>query len=163
MRRAAEPPGTWFHAFALTCSQIGATAKKLEKISVLASYLKGLDESGVRLVSAWFTGYPFPPVENKVLQLGWAIVRDALCGVARIDQGHFGQCYLQHSDLERRPLNCCSRQRPRGRILTLPEIDALFNSLHAARGPLGKLPLLTRVLQRCTALGREISGQDSHG
>jgi DNA ligase-1 len=145
---AAQP----FHEFALTCSQIGGTAKKTEKTACVASYLRRLDEGAVRLVTTWLTGHPFPPIENKVLRLGWAIIRDALCGVAQMDQSEFGQCYLKHSDLGETAWEILSKSVSDESTLTLRDVDALFAQLHAARGPIGKLPLLASALQRCTAL-----------
>ena len=148
----ARPTRASFDTFALACSRIGSTAKKTEKTAFLAEYLKRLSESSVRVVSNWFTGHPFPPAENKVLRLGWAVIRDALCAVAKMDQSEFGQCYLKHSDLGETAWEILSKAAPAKPSLTLAEIDALFHELHATRGPLGKGPLLMRALQRCTAL-----------
>ena len=141
-----------FAAFAQACSEIAATAKKLEKTARLAAYLKTLGEPGVRAVSTWFTGHPFSPVENKVLQLGWAIIRDALCRVAGMDHAEFGQCYLKHSDLGETAFEVLLKRNPVKPGFSLREVENLFQELHAARGPLGKLPWLTRAFQNCTAL-----------
>ncbi len=151
---ADEAPGTSesFHIFARTCAGIGSTAKKTEKTARLAAYLKTLSENSVRLASTWFTGHPFPPVENKVLRLGWAVIRDAICRVAGIDEGEFGQFYLKHSDLGETAWDILSRTAPRDSSLALTDVDKLFRDLHTARGPIGKLPLLLSALQRATAL-----------
>ncbi len=141
-----------FHAFALTCAAVGSTAKKLEKTARVADYLRTLDEVSVRAVSVFFTGHPFAPIENKVLQLGWALIRDALCAVTGLDQAGFGQIYLKHSDLGETAFEVLSQHAPKSGTLTLRDMDALFRELHAARGPLGKLPLLAKVLSQCTAL-----------
>jgi DNA ligase-1 len=143
---------TPFHGFAETCSKIGATPKKLEKTALLAYYLKTLSAHELGLVSTWFTGNPFAPIENKVLQLGWAIIRDALCTVVEIDQGDFGQFYLKHSDLGETAFEMLLRHQSEPAGLTIPDIEKLFLELLAARGPLAKLPLLTRTLERCSAL-----------
>lgn len=139
-----------FLSFAETCARIGATPKKLEKITIVADYLRTLSDPGVRSVSIWFTGYPFPPIEGKVLQLGWALIRDAVCAVAGIDHAQFGQCYLKHSDLGETAYEILDA--PARPLLGLAQIQQLFEELHAARGPQGKLPLLSRALQQCTAL-----------
>jgi ATP-dependent DNA ligase I len=148
----ASPQPERFHGFALTCSRIGATARKTEKTACLAAYLKSLSESSAPLVSNWFTGHPFPPIENKALRLGWAVIRDALCGVAGMDQGEFGQCYLKHSDLGETAWEILSQTAPGDSNLALTDVESLFHELHAARGPLSKLPPLMRTLRRCTAL-----------
>ena len=52
----------------------------------------------VGLAATWFSGRPFPATQNKVLQLGWAVMRDALCAVGGVDETAFHQTYLKHSD-----------------------------------------------------------------
>lgn len=143
---------TSFHTFAETCLKIGATPKKLEKTALLAAYLKSLDGIPLALVNTWFTGHPFPPSQNKVLQLGWAVIRDALCAVAEIDHAEFGQVYLKHSDLGETVFEILQKISSSTHTLTLEAIDALFQQLHAARGPLAKVPLLARAVRHCTAL-----------
>ena len=146
------PTASAFHAFALVCASISQTARKLEKTALLADYLKGLEEPEVRLASAWFTGHPFPPIEGKALQLGWALIRDVLCGVARLDHAAFGQCYLKHSDLGETAFEILEKAAPATSNLSLSSIDRLFHELHAARGPLSKLPILKKAFEQCTAL-----------
>ena len=150
---AQAPPGQGsFEGFASTCLRISGTAKKLEKTAALADYLRNADEADLGLVSSWFTGHPFPPCENKVLRLGWAIVRDALCHVAQMDQAAFGQIYLKHSDLGETTHELLLRTAPAAATLPIQAVQELFQAIHSARGPSGKLPLLARALSRCTAL-----------
>jgi DNA ligase-1 len=144
-------PRSSFLAFARTCARIGATAKKLEKTAILADYLKGLEGPEVRLVSTWFTGHPFAPVENRVLQLGWALIRDALCSVTQLDQGDFGRVYLKHSDLGETTFEMLLKFAPANSCLSINDIAFSFGELYTARGPRAKLPLLARTLRRCTA------------
>jgi DNA ligase-1 len=146
------PAANGFHQFALVCSQIGSTAKKLEKVRILSDYLKGQGESEIRLVSTWFTGHPFPPIEGKVLQLGWALIRDALCAVAHWDQNDFGQCYLKHSDLGETAFEILHSNAPPQSRLGIRDVEKVFLELHAARGPLNKQPLLSRILRHSTPL-----------
>ncbi|MBM3833671.1 MAG: ATP-dependent DNA ligase [Verrucomicrobia bacterium] len=145
-------PSASFHTFASTCSTIGGTTKKLEKIQLLADYLKTLEAASLGPASTWFTGHPFSPNSNKVLNLGWAIIRDALCAAGDIDQGGFGQVYLKHSDLGETAFEVLLKISPSASTLALRDIETLFEQLYGARGPLGKLPLLRRVLRQCTAL-----------
>ena len=141
-----------FEAFAAACSAIGATAKKLEKIRLLADYLKALDEGSLAPINTWFTGHPFPPSQNKVLQLGWAIIRDTLCAVCQINHGEFGQVYLKHSDLGETASEILPGLSPRHPTQTIASIATLFQGLYAARGPSGKLPFLTAALRDCIPL-----------
>ena len=143
----AGSPGS-FHAFASICLNIGSTAKKQEKLRLLSNYLKGLEVAWLTPVNTWLTGHPFPPSQNKVLQLGWAIMRDALCAVSQMDEGEFGQIYLKHSDLGETAFELLREIAPAVSGLTIREIAASFDTLYAAKGPLAKLPMLIRVLER---------------
>ncbi len=139
-----------FAEFAETCSRIGADNRKLEKVRFLAEYLRGLRGDALAWAATWFTGRPFASAQNKVLQLGWAVIRDALCGVADVPEAAFHQAYLKHSDLGETAAELLEEKSPHG-SLSLQETGALFSELHAARGPLGKTPVLKRAFDRCTA------------
>jgi DNA ligase-1 len=142
-----------FHKFSETCAAIGGTTKKLEKTAILSAYLKLLETKSLGLATVWFTGNAFPPSQNKTLQLGWAVLRDALCAVGDLDQNQFGQVYLKHSDLGeaghevlgRISHNTTSRDSIGG-------IQHLFEQLLTARGPTEKLPLLIQALARSSPL-----------
>ncbi len=147
------PEAETFQRFAQTCAAIAGTTKKLEKTAILSTYLKSLEAKSLGFATVWFTGNAFPPSQNKTLQLGWALIRDALCAVADLDQNQFGQVYLKHSDLgeagheilDRVPRNALSRE-------SISSVQHLFEQLLAARGPTEKLPLLTTALARTSAL-----------
>jgi len=142
-----------FLEFAGTCARIAGTTRKLEKTAILADYLKSLDPKALPIATVWFTGVPFPSSQNKALQLGWAIIRDALCATLDADQSIFGQVYLKHSDLGEAAFEMLERnagQQNSG--CTIADIDALFEKLLAGRGPTAKLPLLIGALKRSSPL-----------
>ncbi len=141
-----------FIRFAETCAAIAATSGKLKKIELLAGYLQTLDEESLPRAVTWFTGLPFPASENKVLQLGWALLRDALCALGGIDPDQFNQVYLQHSDLGETALEIFQKRPATTPVLTLAAVDAVFDQLLAARGPAAKLPRLVEALRQCSAL-----------
>jgi ATP-dependent DNA ligase I len=144
-------PNEEFARFARTCTAIASTSSKLEKIGILSEYFRSLGSDAVGMTAAWFSGHPFPGSQNKVLQLGWAVLRDALCTVVGIDEAALRQVYLKHSDLGETAFEIL-QNRPLEPTLTVAQVDRLFHQLHAARGPLAKRPLLTATLDRCSAL-----------
>jgi DNA ligase-1 len=159
LRERAEPatgasiPGAAFHNFAEICAKIASTTKKLEKTRYLAEYFSTLESKGLGLVAVWFTGNPFPPSQNKVLQLGWALIRDVLCSIGSLSQAEFGQIYLKHSDLGEAAFEVLEKTNSGiPSTETLLSVDNLFGQLIGVRGPIAKLPLLLQVLQRCTPL-----------
>ncbi|HKQ38780.1 MAG TPA: ATP-dependent DNA ligase [Verrucomicrobiae bacterium] len=140
-----------FVRFAETCAAIATTSSKLEKIRVLAAYLRTVPEQHLPDVAIWFTGTPFAPVENKVLQLGWAVLRDALCAIANIDDEGFHQIYLRHSDLGETAHDIIRMHAAVEPRLTLTRVKRLFEDLHVARGK-GKLPIFKAALEECTTI-----------
>lgn len=143
-------PGA-FLSFALTCARIGADARKLEKIRVLGEYLRGLEADALGLASTWFTGRPFPASQNKVLKLGWAVLRQALCAVGGADEDSFHQTYLKHSDLGETAAEIL-QHRTVEPSLSIERVGEVLNQLETARGPLSKTPILRAALAQCTAL-----------
>ena len=140
-----------FARFALTCSDIAGQSGKLEKVRILAEYLRSLKGPSLSFAATWFTGRPFGARQNKVLQLGWAVIRDALCKAAKTDESTLHQVYLQYSDLGETAAHVLAH-KPQRSTLSLSDIEELFEKLHAARGPLRKTPLLECVLEQATAL-----------
>jgi DNA ligase-1 len=145
-------PSTHFTRFAETCAALARTPSKLEKVRLVAEYLRSLERDWVPIVTVWFTGLPFAPGENRVLQVGWALLRDALCAVARADEEHFHHTYLKHSDLGETAFELFSARNSSGDSLQITDVQALFDALQSARGPSAKLPLLTRVFEGCSPL-----------
>jgi DNA ligase-1 len=149
---APNDPSGLFTGFAETCVGICSTASKLEKIRFLASYLKQASTDHLPLVTTWFTGAPFPSNANKVLQLGWALLRDAISAVSQVGEMEFHQVYLKHSDLGETVFELFSHHPHIAPGIEINEVNALFNQLHAARGPTGKKPILIKMLERCSPL-----------
>lgn len=140
-----------FLQFALACSNVTANSGKLEKVRLVAEYLRTLQGDAVSHAATWFSGRPFPSSQNKVLQLGWAVMRDALCAVGGVDESAFHQTYLKHSDPGETAAEILQHQKVEA-TLSVEDLIAVFTKLHAARGPLAKTPILRACLERCTPL-----------
>lgn len=140
-----------FICFAEICQRVSADPRKLEKVRLLAEYLRELESSALASAATWFSGRPIPATQNKALQLGWAVLREALCAVVNVPEQAFHQAYLKHSDLGEAAGELLGARRMSPTLL-LNEVSQLFAKLHAARGPLAKRPLLKAALERCTAL-----------
>ncbi len=148
---APEFSESLFVRFAEVCAVVASTSSKLEKIRVLAGYLQTVPEAQLEDATVYFTGTPFAPVENKVLQLGWAVLRDALCAIAGLGEEDFHQVYLRHSDLGETAFEIMRLHSALEPRLTLSAIKHLFEELHAARGK-AKLPIFQAALQECTSI-----------
>ncbi|HEY0549728.1 MAG TPA: ATP-dependent DNA ligase [Verrucomicrobiae bacterium] len=148
-----SPPSTRFSRFAETCAAIAGTPGKLEKVRLLAEYLRSLERDCVPLVTIWFTGLPFAPGENRVLQVGWALLRDTLCTVVAVNEQSFHHVYLKHSDLGETASELFAARAGRVRgSMSIAEVQALFDALQSARGPSAKLPVLVRAFEQGSPL-----------
>src|SRR5213594_4252088 len=127
-----------FQFFSQTCATIGATTSKLEKARLLAEYLRSLDEDDIARAATWFTGVPRAAGESKPLQLGWALLRDALCAVGGVSETRFHEVYLIHSDLGETAFEILQQQQAQPPAMTLEAVDSLFREIAVARGPAAK-------------------------
>lgn len=143
--------GTTFLSFAKACAAIAARSSKLEKTGLLADYLRPLTGDDAAWSATWFSGRPFSPAENKVLQVGWAVLRDALMSVTGISETDFHQVYLKHSDLGETAAELLEGRAVAAQ-LSLADIAATLEKMRLARGPTGKTPLLAVALAHCQPL-----------
>jgi DNA ligase-1 len=74
--------------FAQTCEAIAATTKKLEKIRIVAEYLKSRPIEEASVSAVFLSGKPFPAWEEKTLQVGgrllWQVIGE-LSGKSEAD------------------------------------------------------------------------------
>lgn len=64
--------------FAQTCEAIAATTKRLEKIQIVAEYLKSRPVEEASVSAVFLSGKPFPAFEEATLQVGgrslWQVI-----------------------------------------------------------------------------------------
>src|SRR5919201_4600778 len=86
-------------AFARTAEAIRATCRKLEKTRLLGEYFSGLDDKTLPLAAIYFTARPFADRDQRKLNLGYAVIRTAVCELAQVDDDVLGESYMRHSDV----------------------------------------------------------------
>ncbi|HWQ11690.1 MAG TPA: ATP-dependent DNA ligase [Roseiflexaceae bacterium] len=141
-----------FHTFAETCERLAATSSRLAKAEILRDYLAALDDSDLPIAARFFTGRPFALADERVLNVGWALVRDAVCALSGMSTEEFGQLATTHGEA-----GAAAGVALRGHVaqtptLTLRDVADAFAALAAARGPTQKRPLLEGLLRRATPL-----------
>jgi DNA ligase-1 len=146
----AVATGSEFHAFATVGEAIAATPAKLEKVRLLAEYLRTLDPAQLPIATIYLTGKPFPQSDLRTVQAGWAVIHRALMGATKLAEPEFRRIATSHGDAGKTALEALD-----GRTIpepfTLAESRELFDSLHKTRGPLAKTELLQRRLARLSA------------
>ena len=139
-----------FHAFATVGEAIAATPAKLEKIRLLAEYLRTLDETQLPVATVYFTGKPFPQNDLRTVQAGWAVIHRALIGATKLPEPEFRRIASSHGDAGKTALEALEG-RTKPEPFTIAESRELFETLHKTRGPLGKTDLLQQRLARLSA------------
>src|SRR5438105_3115432 len=86
-------------AFARTGEAIRATNSKLEKTRLLGEYFASLDEAILPLAAVYFAARPFADRDQRKLNLGYAVIRNAVCELARVNEEALGESYMRHSDV----------------------------------------------------------------
>ena len=86
-------------AFARTCAEIAATPSRLEKIRLVAAYLRGLDDEDVAPAARFFSGNPFPQREERSLAVGGRTIVEAAAAVWGVDDAALGVAYRATGDL----------------------------------------------------------------
>jgi len=86
-------------AFARTGEAIRATSSKLEKTRLLGEYFATLDDDILPLAAVYFTARPFADRDQRKLNLGYAVIRNAVCDLAQVDEEALGESYMRHSDV----------------------------------------------------------------
>src|SRR3954467_12751213 len=79
-----------FYQFAQLGEQLAATTKKLEKAALLKDYLAALSDADLALAARFLAGRPFALADERVLNVGWAVVRDAICTISGSTPDQFG-------------------------------------------------------------------------
>src|SRR4051812_30078881 len=148
--RGACAPQSEFHAFATVGEAIAATPAKLEKVRLLAEYLRTLDETQLPIATVYFTGKPFPQNDLRTVQAGWAVIHRALLGATQIAEPDFRRIASSHGDAAKTALEALEG-RTKPEPFTIAESRELFEALHKIRGPLGKTELLQQRLARLSA------------
>jgi DNA ligase-1 len=139
-----------FTRFALTAEAVKATARKLEKVSILSAYLGSLTPEDAAFAAIFFTGRPFPQSDDRTLTLGWSVVKRAVLEIARINEAEFRAAYQRFADSgDAAGAVLAGKTAPRP--CSLGQIAEFFERVAEARGPAAKLDLLSGLLKTVTA------------
>src|SRR3989441_12861063 len=84
-------------AFARTGDAIRGTSSKLEKTRLLGEYFATLDDDTLPLAAVYFTARPVADRDQRKLKLGYAVIRNAVCDLAQVDEEALGEPYMRHS------------------------------------------------------------------
>ena len=143
-------------AFGRTCAAIAATASKLEKIALVAEYLRGLADGDLSPATRYFTGNPFPQAQERNLAVGWRTLVEAAATTWNVDDAALAVAYRTTGDLGAalgpfvRPSHDLGLFRD---VLTPARLYALLNEIADAVGKNAQKRrriLCERIFSACT-------------
>jgi DNA ligase-1 len=151
LRRPCQSCGeSEFAKFANVGEAIAATPAKLEKIRLLADYLRRLDAEQLSIATTYLTGKAFAQSDLRTLQVGWAVIFRALQAATKINDAEFHRIASSHGDAGKTAFEVLEG-RTKPEPFTILESRRLFENLHRARGPITKAELLQNRLSILTA------------
>jgi DNA ligase 1 len=140
-RRMGDASASEFLAFANVGEAIAATPAKLEKIRLLADYLRGLTREQLPIATPYFTGKAFAQSDPRTLQVGWAIIFRALQAATKVSDAEFHRIASTHGDAGKSAFEALDG-RTTPQPFSIHESGELFENLHRARGSIAKAELL---------------------
>ena len=135
--------------FALTCEQISKTTKKLEKEKILSTYLRELSDEDLAIASIFFTGFPFALKDQRVTNVGYAAIRDALNELEPAFSEKLGPVLLKTGDLGT-AIEELFQNRSHEPVLTLKEARSYYEQLTTVSNNREKRSVLRQLLSRAT-------------
>lgn len=128
---------------------IASTSSKLEKVRLLAAFLRATDGDEVMLGARYFTGFVFPTGDERTLNIGGAAFTAVLRDVSGADDADIGAAWRRHSDTGDVTFELLERTaRTDFEPVSLQELDAIFAAIADARGAKPRAALLTDLLGR---------------
>ncbi len=133
------------------CEQIGATTKKLEKVAIVADYLRSRSVGDAAVSAVFLSGRPFPVWEETTLQVGGALLWRVVGELSGKSEDELRGAYRRLGDLG----------AVAGEVLPAPSSDCrlsavdvqkVFRDIAQARGPAAKGALVRGLLSRVTPL-----------
>jgi DNA ligase-1 len=141
-----------FADWCVVAEAVAATTKKLQKAAILADYLPRLSDADLAIACRFFAGAPFPAHDERVLQIGGAVVRDAVVTISGIGADAWYRLTVEWGETGLAAAQVLPGHIAEQPSLQLADVLAIYEQLQVARGPTRKTPILIEALRRCTVV-----------
>jgi DNA ligase-1 len=131
--------------------RIAATTKKLEKIAIVAEYLKSRTPEEASVSAVFLSGRPFPVWEESTLQVGGRVLWKIVAELSGNSEAELTAAYRRRGDLGAVAGDVLPN-RPRDAALNVLQVESKFREIAAARGPAVKVALTRELLSQATPL-----------
>ena len=142
-------PAATLYDFAVANDAAAATTRKLQKQAVLSQYFRTLDEQDLRRAVRFAAGRAFAATDERVLNVGGAIVGEVVRSLLKLDPAALHELYIRHGELG----NALREAWPEPTIsdtgwtpLLLSDLAAAFDDLAATGNWENKSEILTGLL-----------------
>ncbi|MCW5851358.1 MAG: ATP-dependent DNA ligase [Anaerolineae bacterium] len=138
--------------FVHTSEAVAATRSRLEKAAQLQTLFSRLSDADLARAARYLSGRAFPLSDQRVLNVGYANVRDALLTLVPTPDEAYSHLVVRLADMGDVAYELLGRRPDPPPTLTLADLADLFDQLAAASGAKARGKLLTATLARATAL-----------
>src|SRR6476469_5233350 len=139
-------------AFAQTADAVAATTKKLEKVRLVAEYLRSKPVEEAAQAAVFLSGRAFPAWEERTLQVGGTLLWRTVGEISGKGEVALTAAYRRHGDLGAAAQDVLERTAPERSSLSVGELASAFDELARTSTAARKLSLLQDLLRRATAL-----------
>jgi DNA ligase-1 len=126
--------------FARAGAAVASTAATLEKVRILAEYLRGLSDEDLRRAAVFMSGRAFSPSQRRTLGLGWSTVSKVVTTLSGLGEDQLDQIFRKHSDLGDWAGEALEN-RTQPEPATLQEVEQTLEAIRTARGAAKAKPL----------------------
>jgi len=148
--------------FAEASEHIAGTTKKLEKVAIVADYLKSISTDQASVAAIFLSGTPFPAWEETTLQVGGRLLWQVIEGLSGKSSQELTAAYRKQGDLGAAAAEVLPSRAKLGSdegvspaedsSPSVQEVQAAFRKIAAARGPAAKAILLRELISQVTPL-----------
>ncbi len=136
--------------FATACDTAAASASKLHKQAVLATYFHSLDnDDDLRRAVRYAAGRAFPTTDERTLNVGSAIVNEVILNLLKIDSRVYWDTVLKSGEIGEALAKLWPKSQAAPNPFTLEELATAFDALARIGVVEIKQQLLREMFQRC--------------
>lgn len=139
-------------AFSSTADAVAATTKKLEKVRLVAEYLRSQPVAQAARATVFFSGKAFPAWEERTLQVGGSLLWKAVAEISGKADIALTAAYRRHGDLGAAAQELLEGRVPSNSSLSVTDVATVFDEMAGTSVAAYRLSLLEKLLRQATAL-----------
>lgn len=141
-----------FSGWVQVCARAAAESSRLKKVSLLSSYLRGLDDADLMLAVRYCSGLTSDPAAaESSLNTGWALIRRALQELSGVSDVEYRSISRSQADAGRTAFLVLQRASLAPVSWSMLEVAAFFDLLRQTSSQVGRVALLRDQFSRLSA------------